>query len=69
MTSQGKGSNVDTGFCENQNDIDSSNESNEYSQIKTKSRSTINMSNATEACQAKNKSKRKSEGFTDVQLR
>ena len=69
VTSQGTGSNVDIGLCENKNDVESSNEINEDSQITTNSRSIIDMSNATETCQAKNKSKRKSEDATDVQLR
>ena len=67
VTSQGTDSNVDIGFCENQNDIESSNEISEDSQITINSRSTINIINATETCQAKNKSKRKSEDTIDVQ--
>ena len=55
MTSQGTDSNV--------------NEISEDSQITTNSCSTINTSNATETCQPKNKSKRKSENTIDVQLR
>ena len=67
VTSQGTHSNVDIGFCENQNDIESSNEISD-SQITSNSRSTIHMSNTTETCQAKNKSKEK-EDTIDVQLR
>ena len=62
VTSQGT-SNVDISLCENQNDIESSNEISEDSQI------TMGKINATETCQAKNKSKRKSEDTIDVQLR
>ena len=62
VTSQGT-SNVDISLCENQNDIESSNEISEGSQI------TMGKINATETCQAKNKSKRKSEDTIDVQLR
>lgn len=54
MTSQGIDFNVDADFCGNQNDIESSNEIIEGSQITTNSRSVINMSNATETFQAKN---------------
>ena len=54
MTSQGIDFNVDADFCGNQNDIESSNEISEGSQITTNSRSAINMSNATETFQAKN---------------
>ena len=67
VTSQGTYNNVDIGFYENQNDIESSNEIREDSQITTNSRNTI--ANATETCQAKNKSKKNSEGIIDVQLR
>ena len=63
VTSQGTDSNVDISLCENQNDIESSNEISEDSQI------TTGKINATETCQAKNKSKRKSEDTIDVQLR
>ena len=54
MTSQGIDFNVDADFCGNQNDIESSNEISEGSQITTNSRSAINMSNAAETFQAKN---------------
>ena len=68
-TSHDTESTVDTGFCENQNDIESTSEISEDSQIITNWCSTINISNATEACQAKNKSKRKSENTIYLQLR
>ena len=67
LTSQGTDSNVDIGFYENQNDIESPDEISKDSQITTNSRSTI--ANATETRQAKNKTKRKSEDTIDVQLR
>ena len=69
VTSQGTDSNVDTGFCENQNNIEPSNEISEDFQITTNSCSTINISNATETCQAKNKNIRKSKDTIEVQLR
>ena len=69
VTSLGTDSNVDIGFCENQDDIESSNEVSEDFQLTANSRSKINTSNATETCQGKNKSKRKSEDTIDVQPR
>ena len=69
VTSQGTDSDIDIVFCENQNDIESSNKIREDSQITTNSRNTSGMSNATETCQAKNKSTRKSEDTIDAQLR
>ena len=69
VTSQGTDGNIDIGFCENQNDIESSNEISEDSRTTTNSHSTISISNAIDTCQAKNKSKRKSENIIDVQLR
>ena len=63
VTSQGTDSNVDISLCENQNDIESSNEISEDSQI------TTGKINATGTCQAKNISKRKREDTIDVQLK
>ena len=57
LTSQGTDSNVDIGFYENQNDIESSNEIREDSQIATNSRSTI--ANTTEHVKPKIKGKEK----------